>query len=65
MEQIIIWLMDNIASAIISVCIGTLLGVSGTTYYFKNNKRQSLKTGNNSTNIQVNGNLSSNDINIK
>jgi hypothetical protein len=69
MEQAFIWLIENIIGAFFSACFGALLGIGGTSYYFKKNSsvksRQSLKSGSNSQNIQVNGNMINNDIKTK
>lgn len=66
MDQIICWLIDNIAGAIISAIVGLLLGVGGTIRYYARHysvtKKQSQKGGDNSQNIQVNGNFSANNI---
>lgn len=66
MNQIIYWLIDNIAGAIISATIGLLLGVGGTIRYYSRHysvtKKQSQKGGDNSQNIQVNGDFSANNI---
>jgi len=68
MQQVLLWLADNICGAIISACIGGIIGASGTYYYVKIKysleKKQSIKSGDNSRNIQVNGDFSGNDINI-
>ena len=66
-EQIICWLVDNIAGAILSACIGAIMGIGGTSLYHKNKytSKLSQKGGDNSQNIQVNGNLSANNINNK
>ena len=65
MEQAFIWLIENIIGAFFSACFGALLGIGGTSYYFKKNSsvksRQSLKSGSNSQNIQVNGNMNKNE----
>ena len=66
MEQAFVWLFENIIGALVSACFGALLGIGGTSYYFKKNlttkSRQSLKSGDNSQNIQVNGNIINSDI---
>lgn len=69
MQDILLWFADNICGAIISACIGGVVGASGTYYYLKVKytieKKQSIKSGDNSKNIQVNGDFSGNDINIR
>ena len=59
MEQILLWIADNIVGALLSVCLGALLGIGGTSYYYRNKysvkNKQTQKGGNNSTNIQING----------
>jgi hypothetical protein len=69
MEQAFIWLIENIIGALFSACFGALLGIGGTSYYFKKNyskkSRQSLKSGGNSQNIQVNGNMINNNVKTK
>lgn len=66
MEEVLLWLIDNIAGAIVSVIVGLLLGIGGTMYYYsrhyKITKKQSQKSGDNSQNIQVNGNFTANNI---
>ena len=68
MQQVLLWIADNICGALISACIGGLIGVSGTYYYlnvkYSLKKKQSIKSGANSRNIQVNGDYLGNDINI-
>ncbi len=59
MEQILFWITDNIVGALLSVLLGALLGIGGTSYYYRNKysvkNKQTQKGGRNSTNIQVNG----------
>ena len=68
MQQILFWIADNICGAIISACIGGIIGASGTYYYcnvkYALKKKQSIKSGDNSKHIQVNGDLSGHDINM-
>lgn len=69
MQQILFWIADNVCGAIISACIGGIIGASGTYYYlnvkYSLEKKQSIKSGDHSKNILVNGNFSGNDINIE
>lgn len=69
MQEILLWLADNICGAIISACIGGLIGGTGTYYYLKVRytieKKQSIKSGDNSKNIQINGDFSGNDVNVE
>lgn len=68
MQQILLWIADNVCGAIISACIGGIIGASGAYYYlnvkYSLNKKQSIKSGDNSNNVQVNGDFSGHDINI-
>lgn len=68
-EQITCWLVDNIVGAFVSACIGAILGVGGTSLYYRIKysikSRSSQKGGDYSKNIQVNGNISANNINNK
>lgn len=65
MEQVFVWIVDNFLGALLSACFGALLGICGSNYYFryKSSVRQTQKSGNNSTNIQVNGDFEDNKIN--
>jgi len=68
MQQVLLWLADNVCGAIISACVGVLIGASGTYYYVKIKysleKKQSIKSGDNSKNVQVNGDFAGHDISI-
>ena len=68
-EQITCWLVDNIAGAILSACIGAIMGIGGTSLYYRikysNTNKLSQRGGDNSQNIQVNGNLSAKNIDNK
>ena len=59
MEQILFWITDNIVGALLSVILGALLGIGGTSYYYRNKysvkNKQTQKSGKNSKNIQING----------
>ena len=63
MEQVIYWLIDNIAGAIISAIVGAIFGMGVTKSYYSHIKKQSQKSGRDSQNIQVNGNFTANNIN--
>lgn len=64
-EQIFFWLIDNIAGALISACVGAILGICGTSFYFKKNysikNKLSQKGGDYSHNTQINGNYIANN----
>lgn len=69
MQQVLLWLADNICGAIISACVGGIIGASGTYCYVKIKysleKNQSIESGDYSKNIQVNGDYTGNNINIE
>ena len=69
MQQILLWIADNVCGAIISACIGGIIGSSGTYCYlnvkYSLNKKQSIKSGGNSKNVQVNGDFTGHGIKIQ